>query len=386
MMKSSFWAINSNAASDFLAVYDDYARGKIEAEEVAFFGKKVYDSGITISGGDAIIDVSGPLMSSALISEEMFFQGTSYEGLIEKVGMANEDEGVQRIVLNIDSPGGSVDGWFEAAEAVYTSEKPVVAYIRGMAASAAYMLATQAGEIIAANDAVSIGSFGVMVRAFSESQLAKAATGVDLVQLSNTSSSDKNVDLGTERGVALLQAELDKLWSTVILPKIARGRKKSEKTIDSGYGNGKMFLAGEALSRQMIDGVGALPIIPTLHEDSMDIKNLGDMQAAHPDLCRELYENAVKAERGRVSQWAAYAGMSASTNEIVVKAIESGREPSVADLTQLEVKRQMQANAVMDNPPEVSTKKAEVSPEEVLAQKGEAHLKELIERNYGGAK
>ncbi len=51
---------------------------------------------------------------------------------------------ISNIILHIDSPGGMVTGVHECAEMIYQArgKKPMTAYVSGMAASAAYWLAS----------------------------------------------------------------------------------------------------------------------------------------------------------------------------------------------------------------------------------------------------
>ena len=72
------------------------------------------------------------------------------------------DPKIQRVVLNINSPGGSVIGVAEAAARVaeLTATKEVHAFVDAMACSAAYYIARQADHIAAAPSAI-VGCIGV---------------------------------------------------------------------------------------------------------------------------------------------------------------------------------------------------------------------------------
>ena len=75
---------------------------------------------------------------------------------------AVEDGTVSAIVLDIDSPGGYVNGSVELADAVAIANesKPVWSVIRGMCCSGAYWIASQAGSIIARPES-EVGNIGV---------------------------------------------------------------------------------------------------------------------------------------------------------------------------------------------------------------------------------
>jgi protease IV len=76
---------------------------------------------------------------------------------------AYADDSVSAVVLEINSPGGSVDGTELLAAIIGQRNKPVIAYVTGMAASAAYWIASQCDEIIMETAISSeVGSIGVL--------------------------------------------------------------------------------------------------------------------------------------------------------------------------------------------------------------------------------
>lgn len=76
---------------------------------------------------------------------------------------AESDERVLGMVLEIDSGGGEVSGTELLAEVVRQSSKPIVAYVTGMAASAAYWVAAATKWIVMESPTASeVGSIGVL--------------------------------------------------------------------------------------------------------------------------------------------------------------------------------------------------------------------------------
>lgn len=75
--------------------------------------------------------------------------------------------GAKTIVFDTDSPGGEAYGVFESAKRIRTMADQagvkVITYVDGMAASAAYALASISDEIIM-NPSAEVGSIGVVVR------------------------------------------------------------------------------------------------------------------------------------------------------------------------------------------------------------------------------
>jgi len=118
--------------------------------------------GYRIENGTALVPIMGSLISRGTFAGPRFGM-TSYEGLRSELRAATADAAVSRIALLIDSPGGAVSGIDATAAAILTAaqRKPVTAYVQGMAASAAYWLASQADEIVA-SPLAEIGSIGVV--------------------------------------------------------------------------------------------------------------------------------------------------------------------------------------------------------------------------------
>jgi len=108
-----------------------------------------------------------PLFSSPRIAVvELFGALGSAVRTVEYVRILQElrdDKSVRSVVLDIDSPGGTVaaSDYLHRAVAALTQEKPVVAFIRSTGASGGYMVAVAANRIIALPTAI-VGSIGVI--------------------------------------------------------------------------------------------------------------------------------------------------------------------------------------------------------------------------------
>jgi protease-4 len=82
---------------------------------------------------------------------------------------AYDNPAVRGIVLDINSPGGTVTGVPELGALVASAPKRVVSYTDTMAASAAYWIASQADAFVAAPSAT-VGSVGVYLALLDESR------------------------------------------------------------------------------------------------------------------------------------------------------------------------------------------------------------------------
>jgi protease-4 len=100
------------------------------------------------------------------------------------------DPQIAGIVLNIDSPGGTVDGTEAFANIVSSIQKPVISFVNGLAASAAIWIASQADEVFASTELDEVGSVGVLL-SFADFQPAYEKMGVKFHTLVSNLSPDK---------------------------------------------------------------------------------------------------------------------------------------------------------------------------------------------------
>lgn len=119
------------------------------------------------------VDVSGVIMGeqlstdgwSALLTEGITFGYQVKDQLIA----AAKDKDIDGVILVIDSPGGTIFGSQAIADGVAyyrkNTDKPVITYVSGMAASGGYWSAV-AGDTIVADHGTAIGSIGVIYGPF----------------------------------------------------------------------------------------------------------------------------------------------------------------------------------------------------------------------------
>lgn len=125
--------------------------------------------------GVEVIPVSGILVSRGAHLDACEVM-TSYEGLRSQLRTAVADPMVERIVLDIDSPGGSAVGAFELAGEIraMTQQKPITGLVNFMAYSGGYLLASACSEIVMSQTS-GIGSIGVIAKHLDRSKLEESA-------------------------------------------------------------------------------------------------------------------------------------------------------------------------------------------------------------------
>lgn len=116
--------------------------------------------------GIATIHVND-VLARGLTNVDKMLGATDYNDVISEVQQALEDPSIRGVLIDANSPGGSVIGVPEAAQAVadLANAKPVVSYVEMLGASAMYYTAAASHAIVASPSAVvgSIGTISTMV-------------------------------------------------------------------------------------------------------------------------------------------------------------------------------------------------------------------------------
>lgn len=225
--------------------------------------------------GVAIIPVIGSLVNrGAFIGPSSGV--TSYEGLRFQIAYAVEDPQCSAILLDIDSPGGEVDGCFETTAAIRAASavKPVIAVVNGMAASAAYSLASGAGRIITTETGIS-GSIGVVwLHADYSAKLKKDGISPTLI-FAGAHKVDGNPFEALSKDVrADIQAEIDQFYD-LLVQSVSLGRRQSETSIRAT--EARTYIGRKAIDAGLADELGTfetalacaaprtIPPTPTAH-------------------------------------------------------------------------------------------------------------------------
>jgi signal peptide peptidase SppA len=209
-----------------------------------------------ISGGVTTVSLKGVLAPvGGLLA--LFFDipnplDVFREGMRE--ALANPDVGA--IVIEIDSPGGVVDGIPEMAAELRAmrGSKPIVAHANTLAASAAYWLASQADEVITTPSGA-VGSIGVYATHRDMSGAMKMM-GVEttLISAGKYKTDGSPFQPLSDGARAHIQEDVDHFYG-LFTADVARGRDVKQADVKSGYGEGRVLNAKAALAVGLVDRV-----------------------------------------------------------------------------------------------------------------------------------
>lgn len=309
-------------------------------QQAAYEARYGYDAGaapriLTAAGDVAEISVQGVITKAPSFLAMIFGGGNvTYNDITAALAIADSDPAVKRIDMKIDSPGGTVDGLFDTLAAMQATKKPIRAVVSNTAASAAYALATQAGEIVATNRATRFGSVGTAT---------SYAIDDSIVELTSTEAPNKRPDIKTEAGKAVIIEQLDALHA-LFAEAIATGRGTTVEQVNATYGRGSTLLADEAVKRGMIDAI-AEPVLRVVKSPSKNTKptqtatsgdnpeatnmDLNTLKAQHPGVYQAAVQDGIAKERDRVSAHLTAGTMSGDLTTAIAAA-QDGTEMTTA--------------------------------------------------------
>jgi signal peptide peptidase SppA len=231
------WLITPEALDHFAARTTAFATGQLFQDDPPTHPL------LSIEDGVGIVSLDGPLIRRPGLIESWLFGAVDTEDAIGAIREAVKNEKVDAILLDIDSPGGTVNGTPELAEAVADAsrEKFVYAFSGGLMCSAAYWVASQCDAIYASPSA-RIGSVGVIIP-FLDSAEAYRQAGLHM----EVFASGKFKSIGTpgtsltDEQRELLQGEVEEIFADFRTAVLTRGRKIPDEAME-----GQTFSARQA--------------------------------------------------------------------------------------------------------------------------------------------
>jgi len=181
----------------------------------------------------AVVNISGGLVSRPTPGASGPGP-VSYAALRDTFDELLEDDGVDAIVLRLDSPGGMASGCFDLVDRIFEARgtKPVHALIDDYAYSAAYAIASACDEIWVSRTGA-VGSIGVVAFHYDWSGNNEQAG----VKVTPIYAGARKVDLNpnfplSEEALAEAQKDIDMLYGLFVTT-VARNRGLSEEAVRS---------------------------------------------------------------------------------------------------------------------------------------------------------
>lgn len=248
---SNAWAMLSEHFKTLQIVAENSHLAEVVATEIQAAKNSIYER--NKGSSVAVIPVYG------VITQKVRWIGSSTEEISANIRNAIADSSVKAIVLDVNSPGGTVSGVEEVALEIAEARnsKPVIAVVNTLAASAAYWIASQASEIWVSPSGEA-GSIGVyMIHADYSEALKKEGIAINMIHAGRYKIEGNPYEPLSEEARGQMQSEVDGFYE-MFVGAVSRGRSVSSTTVKSDFGEGRMFQAFDAVKAGLADKVGTL--------------------------------------------------------------------------------------------------------------------------------
>jgi protease-4 len=180
--------------------------------------------------------------------------------VVEALDRIRKDASNRGVILAVDSPGGSAGGGealYAALNRVRQGGKPVVAVLRGTAASAGYMAALGSDRIFAREGTVT-GSIGVLLQSFDASDLlARVGVRPEILASGPLKAQPNPFQPLSPEGRESMMRVITDLHDQFVA-KVAAGRGLDEAAVRA-VADGRVLTGRQALERKLVDAIGGEP-------------------------------------------------------------------------------------------------------------------------------
>ena len=203
-----------------------------------------------------------PIVGTIIHRGNMLTQSSgaaSIQHITQQFRAALKNPDIGAIVFDIDSPGGSVAGVETLSKEIYSARgtKPIIAVANDLAASAAYWIGTAADELVVTPTA-QVGSIGVLAMHEDISEaMATEGVKVNLIHAGKYKVEGNPFEPLTDEARADIQSMVD-MYYDMFISAISRNRGAAKADIRSGYGEGRVVGAKQAVKLGMADRISTL--------------------------------------------------------------------------------------------------------------------------------
>jgi protease IV len=178
------------------------------------------------------------------------------EELIERLDRIRKSPAVRGVILAINSPGGTTAGGEAIFEEVrrLAAEKPVVAQVGTLAASAGYMVASATDHIVARQSSI-VGSIGVLIQ-FPDltGLMEKLGIGVESVKSSPLKAEPSPFTPTTDEERQMVRALIMDSYDWFV--GLIEDRRPLTRAEVQALADGSIFTCRQALKRKLVDTLG----------------------------------------------------------------------------------------------------------------------------------
>jgi protease-4 len=216
--------------------------------------------GINTGERIAVIYASGAITSGKSSNSAFGSEMVGSDTMVKAINDAAEDPTIKAIVLRVDSPGGSAlasDLMWHAIENAKAKQKPVVVSMADVAASGGYYISCNADKIVAEPSTIT-GSIGVfMGKPVIKGFYDWIGVTNEYVMRGKNAGIFRETEKWTDFERAKMQDQANKIYYGDFVPKVAKGRKKTDEEVNI-LGQGRVWTGAQAKERGLVDEFGGL--------------------------------------------------------------------------------------------------------------------------------
>lgn len=247
------WAI----MPDKMDAIVEFINIKAAGHDVDVMPEAAMHSTSSSSGSVQVIPVHGVISHRIhMVNNISGAGGTSTEMLGILIDRAVNDPNVKTIVLDIDSPGGSVSGVEEVAEKIYQARqvKPIIGVANALAASAAYWIGSACSSFSITPSGMA-GSIGVLtahtdVSAYEEKEGFKTT----MISAGKYKVEGHQFEPLAEDAKESIQSVINEYYEAFVSA-VARNRGATVQDVKNGYGEGRALTARDAVKAGLVDKI-----------------------------------------------------------------------------------------------------------------------------------
>lgn len=286
---TSPWAIVPEKLFEIQEIYSTHLRGDKTNFDFVKARINEHSGPIDDTAVFAIINDTAIIPIQGIIAKRMnlltqISGGVSAQLVGRDIKEALANNTIKSILLDIDSPGGTIDGTQELADIIFAGrgQKPIVAYSDGMIASAAYWIGSAADRIYISGDTVTVGSIGVVASHVDysryEEKIGIKTTEIYAGKYKRIASQYQPL---SEEGRQTIQDQVDFLY-TVFVNEVAKQRSVSAGKVLENMADGKIFIGNQAISAGLVDDMATLDrliniVLPAMQTEMADAQALAKL-------------------------------------------------------------------------------------------------------------
>ena len=250
------------------------------------------------AGSIAVLPLHGPIAQRMNLMTAVS-GGTSTEIFGRQFAALMAEPSIKAIVIEVDSPGGSVFGVDELATEIFKARgtKPIIAQVNSMMASAAFWIGAAADEIVVTPGGF-VGAVGVIMPHVDTSvRDEKEGVKTTLISAGKFKTEGNELEPLSDEARESLQGLVDGVFDAFV-KSLARSRGVKQATVRNGFGEGRMLAAAAAVDAGMADRVGTLAETLQSLGANTDSTRVLLAQAEGPEVTGEETTEAAEASEG----------------------------------------------------------------------------------------